>query len=306
MPRPPRCCVCGSTDLVPHQRVAARLPEGGLVPTTTAYGSALADVVRCLRCDHRQVEPMPSELLLGEAYGAAADDEYVGEQAGQRRTAQGLLVRLERHVVPGRLLDLGCWVGFLLGEARARGWDVLGVEPSAWAAGHARDVAGVPVVQGDLLSSELPAEAFDAVVLADVLEHLADPSAGLDRVAGLLAPGGVLLLVLPDAGSRTARLLGARWWSVIPTHVQYFTRASLRRLLVDRGWEVLEVATAPKVFTAAYYAGRLAGYSPAAARAVTAVLRGVGLAERLVAPDFGDRVLVLARRPAVRGAGEAG
>ena len=57
------------------------------------------------------------------------------------------------------------------------------------------------------------------------------------------------MLMLPDAGSRVARMMGPRWWSVIPTHVQYFTRKSLTRLLGDHGFELRHLGTTPKAFT---------------------------------------------------------
>src|SRR3712207_1601407 len=175
-----------------------------------------------------------------------------------RSTAREVVARVGRHRPPGALADLGCWVGFLLAEGRERGWSPeIGVEPSAFASAYARDTLGLDVRTEDLLTAELPPGAFDAVVMGDVIEHLPDPGAALDRVQGLLAPGGVLALVLPDAGSRLARLMGPRWWSVIPTHVQYFTRASMRRLLERRGFEVLHVATSPKAFTVRYYLERL-------------------------------------------------
>ena len=72
-------------------------------------------------------------------------------------------------------------------------------------------------------------------------------------------------MMLPDAGSRVARAMGARWWSVIPTHVQYFTRASRSTLLLPR-LRAAHVGTAPKAFTVRYYLERIGGYSPLAAR----------------------------------------
>ena len=59
-----------------------------------------------------------------------------------------------------------------------------------------------------------------------------------------------------------ARALGRRWWSVLPTHVQYFTRGSISELLRRGGFDVLEVHTAPKAFTVRYYLERIGGYSP--------------------------------------------
>ena len=106
---------------------------------------------------------------------------------------------------------------------------------------------------GDLFDAQLQDGSFDAVVMGDVLEHFPDPGAALDRIASLTAPGSVLHLALPDAGSRVARTMGARWWSVIPTHVQYFTRSSLQTLLARHGWELLELGSAPKAFTVRYY-----------------------------------------------------
>lgn len=269
----------------------------GLIPTTQRFGVALSDIVRCPRCGHRQLAHPPAEGILADAYAEAAAEDYLAEEAGQRETARRVLAVLERRIRPGRLLEIGCWVGFLLDEARSRGWTVQGVEPSRFAARHAREVLGLDVANQDLLSAALPLESYDAVVLGDVLEHLTDPAAALRRLSSLLAPAGVLVLILPDAGSRLARLMGARWWSVIPTHVQYFTRASLRRLLADLGWEVMEVMTSPKVFSVRYYLSRLSGYSPAAGRLLVAAATRAGCAERLWAPDFRDRMLVLARRP---------
>ena len=91
-----------------------------------------------------------------------------------------------------------------------------------------------------------------------------------------------------------ARLLGRRWWSVIPTHVQYFTRDSLRLLLERHGFRVVELGTPPKTFSAEYYLGRVGGYSPAFERALVGAARRLGVAERPWTPDFRDRMLVIA------------
>lgn len=292
------CAVCGAGGLQPHLRVAGDMGAQGLIPTTDAYGTALSDIARCPACGHMQLADMPADAVLAEAYGDAASEDYVDEEAGQRETARRILDRVERQVPPGRLLDLGCWVGFLLAEARDRGWAVQGVEPSAWASSYARERLGLDVVQDDLFSAPLPEGTFDAVVLGDVIEHLPRPAEALERIASLLAPGGVVVMMLPDAGSRLARTLGARWWSVIPTHVQYFTRASMTRLLRDAGWTPLEVRTAPKAFTVRYYLERVGGYSPALARGLVRGAAAARLADRMWAPDFRDRMLVIARRPA--------
>jgi SAM-dependent methyltransferase len=296
------CAACGSPDLRAHMRVAGEAGAMDLAPTTDRFGTALADIVRCGSCGHMQLERFPDDAELAEAYARSWSEDYVGEEAGQRATARAVLERLERHVPRGRLLDLGSWVGFLLAEARDRGWEVQGVEPSGVASAFARDRLGVEVVTADLLAAELPPGSFQAVVLGDVIEHLPRPGEALDRIAALLAPGGAVCMMLPDAGSRLARLMGPRWWSVIPTHVQYFTRASMRTLLARHDYGVLEMGTQPKFFTVRYYLGRIEGYSPAVGRLLVALARRGGIADRQWGPDFRDRMLVIARPGQAQGA----
>lgn len=241
-----------------------------------------------------QLERMPAQADLRESYAEAESADYLGEEEGQRATARGILDAIECHGRVGRLLDLGCWVGFLLDEAADRGWRTTGIEPSEFASGYARDRLGLDVRTGELFDTELATGAFDAVVLGDVIEHLPDPGAALDRIAAALAPAGILAMALPDAGSRLARAMGRRWWSVIPTHVHYFTRASIGTLLEARGYGVLQIDTAPKAFTVRYYLGRVGGYSPRLAGGLVATAERLGVASRLWAPDFRDRMLVLA------------
>jgi SAM-dependent methyltransferase len=291
------CVACGSADLEPHMRVAGDMGEKGLIPTTDRFGAALGDIVRCRTCGHMQLDAFPAEEVLAEAYGEAESGDYVEEEAGQRATAAWVLERVERHVTPGELLDLGCWVGFMLAEARGRGWSVHGVEPSEFASAFARERLGLEVVTAAIDEAELPAGAFNAVFMGDVIEHLVDPASALDRIGELLAPGGVVALALPDAGSRLARAMGPRWWSVLPTHVQYFTRDSLATLLRRRGFAPLVVRSAPKAFTVRYYLERIGGYSPAVSSVLVEGAESLGVADRMWAPDFRDRMLMIARGP---------
>lgn len=284
-------------------RVAGEMGEEGLVPTTDRFGTALADIVRCSQCGHMQLGRMPSDEQLAGAYGAAASDDYLDEEAGQRETARRTLASIEAHAPSrGALLDLGCWVGFVLAEARERGWrEAVGIEPSAFASAYARERLDLDVRTDDLFSAPLPERHFDAVVLGDVIEHLPRPGEALDRIATLLRPGGVVWLALPDAGSRVARTLRSRWWSVIPTHVQYFTRDSMATLLSRHGFSVLDMGTTPKAFTVEYYLSRIEGYSRPVGRALVGAARTLRIADRMWAPDFGDRMMVVARageRPA--------
>ena len=245
-----------------------------------------------------QLAEFPAEEELESAYADAESYDYVSEEAGQRATATAVLERIERFASPpGRLLDLGCWVGYLVAVAGERGWSAEGVEPSEFASRFAREELGLNVQTSDLFDAELDPGVFRVVFLGDVIEHLLEPVSALERIRELLEPGGIIALALPDSGSRVAHLLGPRWWSVIPTHVQYFTRHSLRVALERAGFRALGGSTAPKSFTVRYYFNRLAGYSPAIADAAVGFAEAAGVADGQWAPDFRDRMLVIARAP---------
>jgi len=182
------------------------------------------------------------------------------EESGQLETARRSLARIETIVGAGRLVDIGCWTGSFVAAAVERGWQASGVEPSTWAVARAAE-RGLDVRVGDLSSSGVEHGSMRCVVMCDVIEHLLDVSGAIAATAEMLEPGGALYLTTPDAGARLARMMGSKWWSILPMHVQYFTTESMCRLLERQGLRVVETTTHPKVFTAEYYAERLGGYS---------------------------------------------
>ncbi|MGI8491843.1 MAG: methyltransferase domain-containing protein, partial [Acidimicrobiales bacterium] len=293
------CPVCHGRDRADLYGVPAEGSEGGVDavsfrPSSDRYGQTAGRLVRCTTCGHASLLDPPAPQAVSEAYAEAADEVSLREEPGQVETARRALGRVERQVAPGRLLDVGCWTGSFLEAGRQRGWQARGVEPSTWAAARAA-ARGLDVEATTLDEADLAPESFDLVVACDVLEHLLDPAAALSRIGAVLRPGGILYLTVPDAGSRLARVMGRRWWSVLPMHVQYYTRASMTRLLDRAGFSVTEMATHPKVFSAGYYAERLASFVPGTAGIVTLAGR-LRIAGRLVAPDFRDRLQAIATR----------
>jgi len=144
-----------------------------------------------------------------------------------------------------RVLDVGCSTGYLAKVLRGRGCTVDGIEIDPEAAARAEEFCE-RVVVGSLdeldLEAELGAARYDALVLGDVLEHLVDPGAVLRHLTPLLRPQGSVVISVPNIthGSVRLSLLEGRFeytevGLLDRTHVHFFTRASLQRLLHECG-----------------------------------------------------------------------
>jgi len=159
-----------------------------------------------------------------------------------RRPPLGIL----RRVSPGRLLDVGAGRGDLGVVLGAYGWEVTGLEPSAEACeeGCRRGVRMVQGALGSVDADEL-GSGYDAIVFRHALEHVVEPKDDLARARGLLRPGGLLLIALPNFGSWQSRRFGSAWFHLdLPRHRVHFTATGLERLLHDSGFEQVELATA--------------------------------------------------------------
>ncbi len=148
---------------------------------------------------------------------------------------------LARRAV-GNILDVGCAAGALLAAFKHAGWNCVGVEPSREMADYARRHVGLEVYEGTLETSKLPAEFFDVVTAVHVLEHSPDPGRFIKCCRRLLRKKGLLLVEVPDFGSRQARRRGSSWIPLYPdTHLYHFTSKTLARFLHKHDFGVLRV-----------------------------------------------------------------
>jgi SAM-dependent methyltransferase len=205
-------------------------------------------LVRCPSCSLVYVGDPPAEERLPELYSEAyfevpATPGYDGYGAAEARKFEhyrGLLDTIER-LAPNRgdLLEIGSAYGYFLVQAQARGWRVLGVEPSSHAVHEARQRFGHATHEGTLETLRRAPESFDAVVLWDVIEHLPHPARTLVHAIALLRPGGLLALSTGDIGSLSARFHGKEWSLLTPPwHLFYFSRSTLAALVVRAGFRI--------------------------------------------------------------------
>lgn len=266
MPGPPTidapCCLCGARESEP---VWSTPDRAFAVPGRFS-------VVRCLACgllyqrprvrdehladcypDHypRHQEPSPRipfkgsvarvkavrwALASGLGYGAFRD-AGVGPLT---RVRAGLLGRRLRWDCPpwigqGRYLDVGCGSGGALAVAKALGWRVAGIEVDPDAAEKARRFSD-EIHRGDILAAPFGAASFDVVSAFHVLEHVPNPVAVVRRMLEWLAPGGQVIIEVPNAGGLGASLFGRAWSGLeLPRHLCQFTPESLGRVVEQAG-----------------------------------------------------------------------
>jgi SAM-dependent methyltransferase len=198
-------------------------------------GERLPGRTRCSRCAAATIDPWPSEAELDRAYaGPYRPQEGRFSGPGERllrRARASLAGRLDAIAPPGAVLDVGAGEGVLLDALRGVGRDATGLE---------RASARGDIVVGDLADVE---GSWAAIVFWHSLEHLPEPARALEHAVGLLAPGGVLVIALPNAESIQCRLFGRRWFALDPPrHLVHLGSAVLRRRLVELGLRIERVS----------------------------------------------------------------
>lgn len=172
---------------------------------------------------------------------------------------QGLL---GKHVTSrragARILDIGCGCGANAAALKKSSPEarVTGIEPNARAAELARRACD-DVFNGTLedWAQSANGASFDALVLSDVLEHIADPISFVRSIGALpLARDALWIVSVPNYAvwyNRVRTLLGLQGysWSGLwdRTHLRFYTRRSARELLEYCGLSVVDEACTPSL-----------------------------------------------------------
>jgi 2-polyprenyl-3-methyl-5-hydroxy-6-metoxy-1,4-benzoquinol methylase len=260
---------------------------------------------RCKSCDLVSVTNPPDAVALAELYSFSSNYHrtYTSESNARlhRRRARRQRRFLERHVPPGRLLDVGCSAGYFLAEARRAGWKVSGLEMSPDTAALALALHDVDVVIGTLGATDgLPLLSYDVITLWDVIEHVPDPLATLRRVHALLAHGGLVAIqtpnidgLFPKASYLVAEALDHWPHPEPPGHLYQFSSKTLTRLMHATGFRVesVEHTSIPLAYSFGDWTTLLRSPKRLAYAATFAPLAALGPRVRM-----GDALLVVAKK----------
>jgi len=212
------------------------------------------DIIDCEQCGFAHITPLPTSDALDEVY---RNEYYTSEKPLYiERYREDLewwnCVYNERFdtfesyldVSRRRIVDVGSGPGFFLLNGHDRHWQTIGIEPSAQAAAHSRSL-GLEIVE-EFLDDQLAEHLglFDVVHMSDVLEHIPDPADMIHRARRMLAPGGLICIVVPNDYNPFQQALRTScgykpWWLAPPHHINYFNPDSIKKLLTRCGFEIL-------------------------------------------------------------------
>ncbi len=152
-----------------------------------------------------------------------------------------LITRYQPH---GDWLDIGCHRGFLLAAAQKRGYRVQGVEAAKGVADFAKNRLSLNIRLGEFDTIVFD-QRFDVISLTSAFEYFPKPRQTLEKIASLLNPDGVLLVVVPNATyhhfrSILERLFRRNWLAFDPPErLFHYDDSTLTALLSESGLEAI-------------------------------------------------------------------
>jgi 2-polyprenyl-3-methyl-5-hydroxy-6-metoxy-1,4-benzoquinol methylase len=182
-------------------------------------------------------------------YARRYDEE---EQSAQQVPAMvaDYVAGIDAPKAPRTLLDVGCGEGIFMQAMADRGWDVHGMDYSEEGVHHHRPSLLPKLQVGDsvqlLRAMQDGSARFGMVNLGNIVEHVLDPVELLLLCRGLVEPGGLLRVVVPNDGSAFQALLereglAGKTWFAPPDHLSYFDEASLNAILKHCGCSVVRM-----------------------------------------------------------------
>lgn len=202
------------------------------------------EIVKCPNCKlvfyDKKVDV---ESLYTEEYFSGGEyADYMADKDIIQRNFNQRIKQLRKYKDGGRLFEIGAAYGLFLEKAQSY-WDVAGIEISTECADYARKTLGLDVKAADFLSLPDEEESYDIICMWDTIEHLSHPVRYIEKASRWLKPGGFLVLTTGDIDSGMSRFRKERWRLIHPpTHLYYFSTATLSQSVKQAGLEVTNVS----------------------------------------------------------------
>jgi len=246
-------------------------------------------LLRCPKCGLIFVELQPKLPELKKIYGqnyfkninsnSIGYENYLEDKPNIIKTFEKRFKNIEKlYLKKGKILDLGCAMGFFLEVAENHGWTPYGIEISNYAGNIAKERFRDKIFNGTLNEVSFPDNFFDIITMWDYLEHILNPLQELSRIRQFLKKDGLLILSTPDADSLSHKIFKDRWMGYKDQeHLYYFSEKNVRILLEQSGFKVLKKEKVGKYISLDLFVKRLSLYNKSLANIFKFLISKAGL-----------------------------
>ncbi|MFH1454656.1 MAG: class I SAM-dependent methyltransferase [Armatimonadota bacterium] len=203
-------------------------------------------VRKCSECGLIFTNPRKDQNIEENIYSSPDyfESYFQSKQVHEEKRFKNRISELKKLKPDGRILDVGCGLGFFLDIAGKSGYETYGIEISPFACEYAKYRLNLKVFRGDISDFKASRGSFDIITLWHVLEHSPDPGYLLKKVSFYLKKNGILAIEIPNVGSFMAKIASKNWELLSPAeHLYYFTFETLKQLLKQSGFFVIDQHT---------------------------------------------------------------
>jgi SAM-dependent methyltransferase len=224
-----------------------------VLSSTDVNRGTTADVFhfyQCMGCSLTFLAPIPDDMSPFYKGGYQPIPETLSQLRAIAKKEEYRMGPVLKYKRGGKLLEIGPWMGIFCCNAKDAGFDVSAIEMNRQCVDFLVDVVGINAIQSSDPVETMNAmrEQFDVIALWHSLEHLPEPWLVLQKAAERLAPGGILLIAIPNIESYDFSVLKAGWLHLdAPRHLYFYTASSLERLCSTIGLRTLEITTSDRL-----------------------------------------------------------
>lgn len=187
---------------------------------------------------------------------------YAEDKPNIVKNARNILKKIKKtKPEAGKLLDVGCAMGFFMEEAEKQGFETYGIEVSTYAASFSQKrfkdkifIGAIEEFSGKRDSLfKFKGVFFDVIILSDLIEHVKDPISVLKDLKKVLKKDGIIVLQTGDTDSTWAAITGKNWhFYAPPQHLYFFSKKTLTEILEKAGFKVFKIEKEGKYVSLRY------------------------------------------------------
>ena len=207
-------------------------------------------IIRCLKCNHIQLFPIPTLIDEKKFYDENLQDKSINDIGSIKRARRKMMydnIRRYQFIQKiiskkSRVLEIGSGHGFFLEIMKTNGFDIIGYDISKEKRKYSKKITDVPVYDINI-NEKIPADnKFDIVVLFHTLEHITEPITLLKNIKKLLKPKGKILIEVPNSDDfhlKLNKFYKEFYWE--RAHIHYFNPKILKNVIRKSGFKNIRI-----------------------------------------------------------------